>query len=616
MMTPLEFSELSIKDQKKLLNIYDKQYYIDDYPTISDALYDNFKNIYLKTAGIEEYEYVPGIADDKFKKYKHIEPILSLGKITNTADLQSIIKKFENNYIAQPKIDGLTVVMYPDGKMVSRGNGLVGEELPFANQIPFLPKPIDKPVRMEMFIKRSIFKYYFADSNKNSRNTVAGILRRKEYSNDIRFISYYAYNIIGSEFSESDQLNQLFKAGFVTIPELCTQKLLDGNILVESWENSLKDVDYDTDGVVIKYNGKNGLQKFGSTSHHPNNMIAYKFISDIAVSKLRDIEWSEGRDGLTPVAIFDSVELGGTTVSRASVHNINIINELNLKIGSEIVVTKKNEIIPQIIGSNGIGDNIIVPIKCPVCDSDLKINSIGRPYCTNNDCGIKYISTIKKICSREGLDIDGISESTIKQILKYKHFTNPFEFLELISSDFELCGFTKYSSVKFAGAIVKAKNNVKLEKFLYSCDINLLGKSLSRLLAKKYQTIDNFLSHFVNDLENDNVVEGIGLITKTILLDNFKKIKENFKYIASWVDADIIPVPTTKYKFAITGTLEQPRKYYVNLIESHGHEFAPSISKSVNYLITGDKSGAKLDKAAKYGIEVISEDKLKELLGE
>ena len=610
-----EFIKLDVSAMKDQLEEWNNAYYNADAPLVSDQLYDLCSSYYQNLTGTE-LESVPGQATDSFKKYKHNYPVLSLGKITTRDQYDTALNKFDNKVLVEPKVDGLTVVYYPDGKLVSRGNGIEGEILPYAHLIPRLPKPIDKPVRMEVYIAKVIFNANFANSNKNARNTASGIIRRKTYSNDIKFLSYVAYNILGSTDSNQTQLETLAANGFDTVDYMTIEPWLTKDKIYDSMEVWSHSFPYETDGVVIKSNEPNSLAKYGSTGHHPNDMIAYKFQSLTATTVLRDIEWSYGRDCITPVAIFDPVELGGTTVSRASVHNVNIAKDLKLAIGSNVIVTKKNEIIPQIIYCDSAKFALHVPDTCPVCKQKLSLSDKGILSCTNEKCPGLLLSHCEKMSSKDGLNIMGLSTATwLKKLAHVDSGYIPFQFIHEAKISYGTStgryGLTPHVLNKIYKATIDAATNCELHRFLVACDIPLLGRTASKLLEAKYGHIIPFLDHYKTDTEP---IEGIGKVIRQSIIDNLDYIRLASSYIISFKDAPVKKLTHKSLKFVITGTLSQPRKVFEEKITAAGHEACSSLSKKTDYLICGTDCGSKKAKAEKLGVKIIAEEELDDLL--
>lgn len=614
-----EFKKLKQKDKLLKLRLWDIEYYENDNPSISDEDYDacvaEYNSCYKKP-----YTSSLGKANNKFEKYEHPYPVLSLNKVTNKETYEARIKEFGYQCVVQPKLDGLTVVYYPDGKIVSRGDGHIGEVLPFANCADLLPPPTDYPVRMEAIIRQDDYREHFASSAKNARNLAAGILRRKDYTEDIKYIHFYAYNLLGADdMDEIEQLDYLLDRGF-NIPENFTvtneQRMKYIFRQMEDWS---KEQGYNTDGVVIKANVAKNDKDYGSTSHHPNSAFAYKFVSKVKETTLTGIEWSPGRNKFTPVGIFETIELGGASVSRASLHNLNIINQLGIKIGSKVKVTLKNEIIPQIIESDRQGQDLEIPNICPYCGNKLTINSAGELVCDNPECDLSLIDTMNKLVSKQGLDIVGISEELVKKIFNFfsehRYRNNPFSILDFYPEYMvKNLGLTEYMAAKLGAEIKKKREAVKFENFLYACNIPGVGMSTAKDIARKYSSINEFLSKW-QDTGMD--IEGIGDITFKSISDNLEKIRENMKYIHSFAPNKLYQENlNNKGTIVITGKLSNPKSYYQELIEKAGFSYSDSFNKDTAYLVAADPDGksSKLEKARKNSVRILSEQELLNLI--
>jgi DNA ligase (NAD+) len=614
-----DFAKLSAEDQRKQLQYWNDEYYNYDSSDVSDEIYDTCVNLYNQNN--EPLNYL-GAAGD-FEKYEHPYPVLSLDKINTREAYDKAIEKFSGNVLIQPKVDGLTVVYYPDGKLVSRGDGHTGEVLPWAHLIPGLPAPMDKPVRMEVYISKENFKKYFAGAGKNARNMAAGILRRKEYSTDIKRLSYVAYNIMGSDEPEMMQRFKISLSGFYAIDFLPITSVEIGKDAFSHLESWSKEFPYETDGIVIKSNEGALEARYGHTGHHPNGMVAYKFKSAVATTTLRSIEWSYGRDKITPVAVFDPVELGGTTVSRASLHNLNVMRSLNIRLGAKVQVTKKNEIIPQIIHCDATSPEDFASwwIKCPMCHSFLKEQDNGELYCENENCNGRILEDCLRMSSKDGLDIQGLSEQTWKAILsaKLEHY-NPFllikearDYLKAPDEEWHY-GLTNKIWTKLCHAIVNAATDIPLDKFLVACNIPLVGKSTAKDIAEFCEYDSNNL--FLKRLELNKVL-GIGPETIQSLDRYWLRMTDNMARVSiKEPEKKKKDAYTVVKKVAITGTLSHPRSYYEKQIQDKGWHVSSSVSGATHYLLCGEKAGSKKEKAEKLGIKVLTEEEFEKLMKE
>lgn len=608
-----EFQKLNKLQQIKTLQQWDKAYYELDNPIVTDEEYDFCVAYFNNKNPSEKYSSSLGKASSDFQKYKHQYPVLSLAKITTEDGYIEYGKKFEYNVLVEPKIDGLTVVYYPDGTLVSRGDGHIGEILNNAKNIPGLPKPLSKPVRMEVCIDKDVY-LTIPGANKNPRNLAAGILRRKDKTNDTKYLTYYAYNILGSELSEENQLIQLRQNGFKIVDYVKIESKEKFNDYFKSL-NSLSSVCLaPTDGVVIKANLPEIALSASSTAHHPNNMVAFKFKSLAAETVITDIEWSRGRQTYTPVAIFKPVILGGSTVQKASLHNLNIMKQLNIKIGSKALVTLKNEIIPQIIScvDTDNSTDVIFPKTCPFCKKELEINESEQLQCVNPDCSYLMINDIERFVSKQAMNIMGISTAGAEKIAKNQYDVCPVVFVKMTPQMLsEVLETTYYSGSKIYNAIQESLKDVDPARFLYACNIPDVGYNTAKEIMKYYN--NNFYDFLSCFKDNGKKIDGIGDTVYNSIINNFNKINSYLLTVSP--KFKMVEKKTSKaYTFSITGKLTEPRKNLVEKIEAAGHLFSSSVTKKVDYLVCGEDSGSKAEKAKKYNIKVITEAELENIL--
>lgn len=453
-----KFKAANNTQRKQMLKTWDIEYYNNDAPTISDEEYDRCLAYYNSVSRTKHTSSL-GSASNKFPKFEHTYPVLSLEKIVTKPDFMKAAAEFDYKVVIEPKLDGLTVVYYPDGKLVTRGNGHVGEVLNAERNMPGLPAPYTLPIRLEAVITKGDFEAFFKEDSQKPRNLAAGILRRKPVAAaemgegaknaeaarrkheknlvDLSHITYYAYNILGADdMSEEEQMNKLRELGFKVPEVMIVDNEADLSKAFDDMETWSKSQAYDTDGAVVKANIAKNVKDFGSTAHHPNNAFAFKFVSMTEHTTLRRIRWSMGYDRLTPVAQFDDVVLGGSNVIQASLHNLNIMEQLGVKLGSGIAVTLKNEIIPQLVECDGVGEIIDIPKTCPCCGKPLIINQTKELVCENFACKAKFLDTMNRIAGKNGLDIEGMSNEFLDALYRTAkaegiELASPFAFLEL-----------------------------------------------------------------------------------------------------------------------------------------------------------------------------------------
>ena len=614
---------------KEYLQELDNAYYNKGEALVSDAEYDSLKTQYLKSINQNEYNYVPGEATSN-SKVTHKYPVLSLDKVQMN-DAETLRKRLTEIFpvVIQPKFDGLTGVYYGDEDIyVSRGNGKIGDDITIKVKagVKGLGERQDYIVRGEILMLKSEFesinKERIAKGEepfKNPRNATAGMLRNDDLSK-IKGLYFYAYNILAEEgeipFEEEMQI--LKKNGWITpinyIPETVDDAI---EYLTSFNRNSL---DYEIDGLVAKHIGN---KKFGFTAHHPKNSIAIKSEQTGVWSVLESVEWSTGKTGIVaPVANIKPVDILGSTVSRVTLHNIDYINSFSLAIGKEIRVIKANEIIPRIIESKGEGLKTIgVPDICPSCGSKTEFEN-NILYCKNPECEAQLSNKIINLASREGLNIEGLSEATVEKMIDYAKKNNvklkltlPFVFQ--LKDILKLEGFKDKSATKLYNNIQKAKNP-ELKNYIYATNIPLLGKSTSEDIANTLLTLDNLVEDCKDCFKKTSRIKGIG-----------KELINNLNIYGSAIlkefdEVNIVPKSVVKKKVAenqltivITGSFDIPRKEIEKIIKDAGHKTSGSVSAKTSILLAseGEESSSKYKKAVSLNTKIINSlDELKKIL--
>lgn len=628
----------NIEQLKSLLDYHDDLYYNQDDPELTDAEYDAIKKQYLESIQQEDYESVPGEASSSFEKVQHTHPITSLAKVNSLDALRKEMKRLAP-FVIELKMDGLTVVGYPGtatsrGKFATRGNGSIGEDITHtAIKIEGINRvaKVDEAVRIEAYMKKSTFEALNAERIKNGeepfrnpRNATAGMLRNKD-PEKVKGVSYVAYNFVGSTKSESRQLEELKFSGFETVE---TFSKPDGSIVYEAEDIDLaiqqieafdRDaLDFEIDGLVIKSNRESALQVFGATGHHPKSMVAYKFPSQGVWTKLVDVIDQVGRTGkVTPVAVIEPTELMGSTITRVTLHNYGIINTLKISKGCEVYLVKANDVIPAIIEARGYNPLKAVkkPMTCPDCQSTL-VEVNDQQFCRNPECSSKLLFNMCHIAKRDALDIEGLSEETVKKIIEAGFVKHPFDMFDITEEQIlTLEGFAKRSASKLYRNIQKAKNP-ELKRFIYAAGIPNIGRSVSEDVANKFGSLDALLEDIQNGCKIFSQIDGVG----ETLVDNMMShwhllVKLSEKITPATVEVKQTTQPDTKWTFVITGKFDNPRKHYESLIKDAGHKVSGSVSKKTDYVFAGEAAGSKLTKAQDLGIAIITtEDELLSLL--
>lgn len=625
----------NVEQLKALLDYHDDLYYNQDDPELTDVEYDALKARYLQLVGQEEFTTVPGEADESFDRIEHTHPIKSLGKVNSLDTLRKEMKRLAP-FIIQMKMDGLTVVIYPGEtiKFATRGNGVFGEDISkTAIHIEGMDHvgAIDEPVRLEAFMKKSVFNKLNEERIeaglepfKNPRNAAAGMLRNKDASK-VQGVEYVAYNLVGSKMPETKQLEKLENNHYNIVD--CFRKP-DGDMVyneedidlaiqqIEAFDRDA--LDYEIDGLVIKSNKESALEAFGSTGHHPKNMVAYKFPSQGVWTKLVDVINQVGRTGkVTPVGIIEPTELMGSTITRVTLHNYGIMNALKVSKGCEVLLVKANDVIPAIIEARNYNPlkAIKKPTHCPECNSELvEIND--QQFCQNPECSSKLLFNICHLAKRDALDIEGLSEETAKKLIEAGYVKHPFDIFDITEEQIRaLGGFAKRSASKLYKNIQNTRET-SLKQFIYAAGIPNIGRSASEDIAKKFGDLDSFLSDIENDCEEFSKIDGVG----ATLVDNVKNnkhllIKLREKVTPKSEEIKQTATPEQQFTFVITGKFDQPRKHYEALIKDAGHKVSGSVSKKTDYVFAGEAAGSKLTKAQDLGIAIITtEDELLSLL--
>ena len=638
------------------LNEASRAYYAEDREIMSnyeyDALYDELVRLEAET-GITMsdsptvnvgYESV-----DELPKERHESPMLSLGKTKDRDELKSWLSDKEG--LLSWKLDGLTIVLtYEGGKLnkaVTRGNGEIGEVITanarvFKNiphQIAFDGRLI---LRGEAVIKYSDFEKINSEIEdvdskyKNPRNLCSGSVR--QLNNEItakRNVYFFAFALVqaeGREFAlREEQYVYLKQLGFDVVDYV---KVNSSNILteIEGYAHRITDYDVPSDGLVLIYDDIAYGRSLGRTAKFPRDAIAFKWQDEIKETVLRDIEWSPSRTGLiNPVAIFDPVELEGTTVSRASVHNISIVRSLKLGIGDHITVYKANMIIPQIAENLTCSDSLIIPDACPCCGGKTEVRSIAEAeslYCTNGECPAKKLKSFALFVSRDAMNIDGMSEATLEKFIGegiIRTLTDLYHLDRFESKIVEMDGFGQKSYDNLISS-VETSRNTNLARLIYGLGIPGIGVANARMLSRFY---DHDMDRIMNANEEElALIDGIGDVMAGAIVrfmldeDNRALINDlraelNFNEVAVDNSNESISGKT----FVITGSLEHysNRDELKTKIENLGGKVAGSVSKNTTALINNDvtSNSSKNKKAKELGVPIISEDDfIRDYLGE
>ena len=644
-----------IKELVEILNKAAKSYYVDAVeimPNIEyDKLYDELlelekeTNVVLSNSPTQNVGYE--IAGELPKK-AHESPMLSLDKTKSVEDLREWLG--DNKALLSWKMDGLTIVLtYRDGELaeaVTRGNGTIGEVITNnAKNFQNIPLKIEFKgeliLRGEAIIKYSDFKRIndaiedAAAKYKNPRNLCSGSVRQLNPAvTKSRMVYCNIFNVVkadGVDFenSKAKQFEWAKNEGFDVVEYKFTDSKSIADDIAE-FESKIESNDIPSDGLVLLLDDIALGERLGSTSKFPRNAMAFKWSDERQVTKLKYIEWSPSRTGLiNPVAVFEPVELEGTTVSRASLHNVSIFEDLMLGVGDEISVYKANMIIPQVYENLTKSNTEKVPDTCPACGSHASIKQDNESkvlLCTNPDCQIKHIKQYALMASRDALNIDGLSESTLEKFLSKGFIKNDSDIFKLDRYKDEIVnmeGFGKRSYEKLMAALEEAKHT-NVARFLYSLGINGIGSANAKMIAKYFDNdIDKIITAGKDELLE---IEGIGEVLANSIVDFFKDSK-NIENVKSLREVLIFEAEESAGSdsfagkvFVITGSLEHftNRNELKELIEKNGGKVSGSVSSKTNFLINNDtaSNSSKNKKAKELGVEIISEEDFLKLLEE
>lgn len=618
-----------------------------------DALYDELKALEEETgfvlsnsptqhAGYEILSELP--------KERHESPMLSLDKTKERDALVSWTGDHES--ILSWKMDGLTVVLtYRDGelfKAVTRGNGEIGEVITNnARVFKNIPLKIaykgELVLRGEAVIRYSDFEQINAqiekdeDRYKNPRNLCSGTVR--QLNNRItaeRNVYLFPFTLISMDGADGfatreEQLNYLRELGFDPVEY---KKVNRSNMLetIQWFADHVATNDFPSDGLVLTYNDIAYGNSLGRTAKFPRNAIAFKWKDETRQTKLLEIEWSPSRTGLiNPVAIFEPVELEGTTVSRASVHNLSVMEELQLGIGDEITVYKANMIIPQIAEDLTKSGDIEIPKTCPVCGGPTEVRVLLEAkalYCTNPDCIAKKIKLFSHFVSRDAMNLEGLSEMTIEKLIGrgfVKELADLFKMdtPEIREEIVKMEGFGERSFEKLLAAARKAQT-VSMPKFLYSLGIPGIGLANAKLICKAFgydmDAIRNATAESLTDIPGLGAVLAANVTAYMADPENARMLSDLLSVVSFEAPEEVMESPITGKTFVITGAVSHfPNRDAVkDFIEERGGKVAGSVSAKTDYLINNDTaSGSSKNKKAKeLGIPIISEDEFLALVGE
>lgn len=636
--------EYLVSELNRLTELYDK-----GTPEVSDKEWDD---MYFELAALEyEQEYIlPSSPTQKvnytvvneLQKVKHNHPMLSLDKTKDIEEIKTFIGN--KDWIAMLKMDGLTCsLLYEDGRLVraeTRGDGEIGEDVTHnAMNVPSIPKRIPYTgalvVDGEIICKLNDFKE-FSGEYKNARNFASGSIRLLDGAECAkRKLTFVAWDIIGAH-KECDSLNTklhtLMDLNFEVVPFTIMGTIEES---VEWLKECANVCNYPIDGLVFKLRKCAEYDAMGRTGHHFRGGLAYKFYDELYETTLTDVEWTMGKTGvLTPTAVFDTVQIDGCDISRASLHNISIIKKLGLTNNCTVKISKRNEIIPQVEECLQDGDSPIkIPKYCPICGAETEVvteNASEVLMCTNNDCLGKLLGRLKFFVSKPAMNIEGLSEATLEFLIEQgwvKSFRDLYKLETAPGAVYRwklTSGYGEKSVEKILDAI-ESSRDVKLENFICALSIPNIGRSASKTIADHFNgDFEEFINAYFYWHFDWTALPDFGRVMadslNTYLHDHLEEINElasEMRFIKR-ENKTVVENPFMGKTLCVTGKLNHFTRDSINAkISELGAKAAGSVSKNTDYLITNEASGSsKYKKAVELNIPIITEQEFLNLIGE
>lgn len=654
-------AEKRLDELKEILERANHNYYDLDAPTLEDDEYDAL----MRELRAIEAEYpelltedspsqrVGGTAQSTFEKVTHA---VQMGSLQDVFDVDEVRKFVENvkkegaeEFTVEPKIDGLSVsLVYENGVLVqgsTRGDGFVGEDItPNLKTIRTIPLKLPEAlplieIRGEVYMPKKSFAELceLQEKNdeplpKNPRNAAAGSLRQKDSRiTASRKLDIFCFNIQraeGKEFkTHSESLEYIEKQGFHVVPDVRVCHTADEIIeRINEIGQMRQGLPYDIDGAVIKVNDIALRAEIGATTKVPKWAVAFKYPPEEKETTLREIEINVGRTGaLTPVAIFDPVQLAGTSVARAVLHNQDYITEKDIRVGDTIIVRKAGDIIPEVVRVAAHGENsepYYIPDICPVCGSKaVRDEDEAVIRCQNFDCPAQLLRSLEHFASRNAMNIDGLGEAVVEQLVNADLVHTVADLYTLdIQSLTALERFGKRSAENLLDALEKSKKN-ELDRLIFALGIRGIGQRAATLLCQKFGDIDKIMAAEADEIAS---IDGFGEVLansvytamrephRIALIERLRELGLNMTYSDQKVSDKFAGLT-----FVLTGTLPTlKRDEAKEMIEKRGGKCSGSVSKKTSYVVAGEEAGSKLTKANELGITVITEEQLLEMIGE
>ena len=648
---------------KNEINKSNYEYYVNENPYLTDFEYDK---LFAELKELEEKYPMfrtpdsptqrVGSVSEKFFPHKHKYRLYSLDNSYNAEDLEKWYERVCKEYnkelelVCELKIDGLAIALtYKNGifvRGVTRGDGVTGEDitqnLKTIKAIPLkLFEPKNLEVRGEIYMPKSSFEKLNQEALQNGdkvfanpRNAASGSLRQLDSTITAkRDLSMFTYTAIFEDETDKtfkthyNSIQRLKELGFKVNPNIRLVKNIKEVIeYLHEWDSKRFELDYATDGVVIKVNDIAIQKDLGYTARAPKWATAFKFPPEEVKTKLLDIELNTGKTGVvTPVAVLEPVQLAGSTVSRASLHNFDEIKRLDIRIGDDVLIMKAAEIIPKVIkvvesDKHNSLPQYLPPTKCPSCGADLieKEGQVGL-YCSNPDCESLMCAKIEYWASKEAMDIDKVGPSVIQQLYEKKMISNPVDLYKLLPQDFMMLDLIQEKSASNIYVSIQESKTRPLNRLVTALGIRHVGKETADILTGEFPSIEDLKNATLEQLSQ---VEGIGGIIAQSIYDYFHN-ENNLKLLDELKELGINPsAKASKVSdklsgktFVLTGTLENmTRDEASEIIKSHGGKTSSSVSKKTDYVLAGTNAGSKLDKAQNLGVIILTENDFLEMI--
>ena len=650
--------ENRIKELINILNLANHEYHVLDKPTITDQEYDKYlRELIILEEKHPEYKFknsptsrIGGEVITEFKKVVHETPMISLSNVYNEEEIRDfdsrVRKEIDNpEYIAELKIDGLSVALYYENgnflRGATRGDGFTGEDITHnVKTIKNIPLTLKEKINIEVRGEIYMPKASFEKANKerllqglelfaNPRNAAAGSIRQLDSKIAAsRNLSTFLYHLPNAENyklkTHEEALNFMKRLEFSVNPNITKfNKIEDLLVYIEYWTEKRDSLPYEIDGIVIKVNDLGAQKKLGSTIKYPKWATAYKFPAVEIYTKLKDIVFTVGRTGqVTPNAVLDPVLLAGSTISRATLHNEDYVKELGLKIGDIVSIKKAGDVIPEVVRPllerrTGKEIDFVMTDICPICGSTLvRKEKESAYYCVNEHCDAKKIESLIHYVSRDTLNVEGFGDRVVEDFYNFGHLKNiiDFYYLKDLKEDLkELVGFGEKSINTLIENIELSKTK-SLDRLLFALGIRYVGKKTAKILASNYKNMDNIINATYEELSSiNNIGDVIASSVRNYfdnednikLINNLKDLNVNMDYIGKSININEYFANKT---FVLTGSLEtMTREEAGALIEEMGGKVTNSVTSKTSALITGSDPGSKYEKAIKLGIEIINE---------